>query len=178
VRRAARFAVTVWHAVGRTRPARSAPVRGPRGCRFVAATPTGMFPYVWPVSLAPPRPGCRAGPHARYLTRETRARGLRTGRPRPSPGPRGRRVCARVLVSRSRCDASHRARAHIQIHDSRNAPTLRRAHRATRTGGRARRPRPPAATGDAGVYFVYRYSCVCMRWRDRKIYQVHRFPAP
>lgn len=38
--------------------------------------------------------------------------------------------------------------------------------------GRARRDRR------RGRLFPLSSVCVCMRWRDRKIYQVHRFPAP
>jgi hypothetical protein len=79
-------------------------------------------------------------------------------------GPRGRLFAGRAVRRGGRAASGPRT----------GARPIRTAPPADGLGG------APAGTGDAGVYFVIGYSCVYlgMRWRDRKIYQVHRFPAP
>ena len=180
VRRAARFALRFAGRAVRAEPrgrrrsrdaARSGAVRGCLRVRWRAV------PFV---CRRPRSAGTRFRPS--FARRPAAQRGDGgpglAGEPVAPAGPRapGVGLWARVTesrVSRSRCDASHRARAHIQIHDSRNAPKLRRAQspvghaRAhgpsirTAPPTAARRGAPPAGTGDAGVYFVIAvYVCV------------------
>lgn len=200
--RAARFAVVcgaVACAVGRVAPGGRGSVRLSRAGRRRSAATAGP---AWPVSLWR-RPRRGALPLTPARAPGAGASPWPVSGPR-APGGVDRVVGATVTESWSlgRDVTHHIGHAHtsgsaLRTHsDSRHSVETRPAHtfdepsrqwathgRTAQNGPSGRRPATRAASASrprrpATRARFFHYSCVCMRWRDRKIYQVHRFPAP